>query len=91
MYDSNGGFSAVYLPAPIDGVVALGRQSNNDTHYTIIMQDSRYILWGYYGSPANMTERGKKVFVNTVNFTPFRLLTPILKVTLVPFLPTPTP
>ena len=90
MYSSNGGFNAIHYPDPISGVTAIGRQADNSTHYTIIMQSNRYILWGYYSSPDYMTNKGKKVFVNTVKFSPLRII-PIFKVTLVPFVASPTP
>ncbi len=89
MYASNGGFTAIYYPSPISGVVALGRQSNDANHYTIIMQNNRYILWGYYAGPASMTEQGRQIFVNTVKYLPIHLLIP--HITLVPLLPSPTP
>jgi serine/threonine protein kinase len=89
MYASNGGFTAIYYPAPISGVVALGRQGNDANHYTIIMQNNRYILWGYYAGPASMTEQGRQVFVNTIKYLPIQILIP--HITLVPLVPSPTP
>jgi hypothetical protein len=65
LYHSNSSFIAIYYPNPIAGIVGIGRQSNNATHYQIIEKDVQQILWGFDAGPQAMTTTGKEVFVNT--------------------------
>lgn len=66
LYDSPNTHVATHMPSPVDGVLALGRQDNNDTHYPLIEEDSRYLLWGFYTGPGSMSQTGKDLFVNVV-------------------------
>ncbi|MEA3397624.1 MAG: VWA domain-containing protein [Chloroflexota bacterium] len=67
LYTHTTSFVAVYMPEYVSGVLPLGRQSNNQTHYPLIQEDRsvRYLLWGFNAGPATMTETGKQLFVNT--------------------------
>lgn len=67
LFNNPSSFVAVYLPGPISGVTAYGRQASDPDHFTIIGEGSRYILWGYASGPGDMNNTGKKVFMNTVN------------------------
>lgn len=68
LYNEATAFEAVYLPTPTSGIFTMGRQSDDSEHYTILMQDNHYVLWGYKGSPSLMTTKGKKAFMNIVHF-----------------------
>ena len=65
LYNSNSDFVAIYYPNPIAGIIGIGRQSNNATHYQIIEKNVQRILWGFDAGPQAMTSTGKQVFVNT--------------------------
>jgi hypothetical protein len=73
VYDNNSPFQATYLPGPISGIVTLGSQVDDTEHFPIIMQNSKYLLWGFVNGPSNMSGKGKKVFLNAINMlsTPF--------------------
>jgi serine/threonine protein kinase len=64
IYDSNSPFIAVYLPGPIAQVSTIGRQSNNNDHFPIIMESSRYLLWGFDAGPSGMSNKGQQAFLN---------------------------
>jgi hypothetical protein len=65
LYQGSSGYIAIYLPGPIEGITTIGRQSDDDTHFPIIVKDNKYLLWGFENGPNAMTETGKEVFVNT--------------------------
>jgi len=56
----------IYLPSPVEGVTPLGRESSDASHYSLIQEDTRYVLWGFSNAPADMTQTGKDLFVNLV-------------------------
>jgi hypothetical protein len=58
------GHIGIYLPSPPSDVVLIGREANDENHYPIVLQDGRYLLWGFTGSPNYMTSEGKGLFVN---------------------------
>ena len=64
LYNSDSGFVAVFYPSSVSGVAAVGRQSDNTNHYTIISKSSQYLLWGFSGPPSTMTDTGRQVLVN---------------------------
>ena len=64
LYDANSDFLAVYLPGPIAQVTTVGRQSDNDDHFPLIMESSRYFLWGFDAGPSGMSNKGQRVFQN---------------------------
>ncbi|MDI6695138.1 MAG: FHA domain-containing serine/threonine-protein kinase [Anaerolineales bacterium] len=64
LYDNPSGFLAVYLPGPIAGVVTVGRQSNDADHYPLIIEGSRFFLWGFDDGPSNMSNKGQRAFLN---------------------------
>lgn len=76
LYDHNTPYLAVYLPGPIAGIVALGRQTDNMEHYQIMVQNSKYMLWGFENSPSDMSGKGKKTFLNAINMLTSPLLIP---------------
>jgi hypothetical protein len=64
LYDSNSPFVAVYLPGPIAHVSTIGRQYNDNDHFPIIMESSRFMLWGFDAGPSGMSNKGQRVFLN---------------------------
>lgn len=62
------GHVGVHLPQPVSGVVLLGQELGSETHYPIVEQDQRYVLWGFTGSPGQMTTLGKKLFLHTCRY-----------------------
>jgi hypothetical protein len=67
LYDKRSPFIAIYAPQPLREVMPLGRQSDNDTHYPLI-QERRYLLWGYNAGPSAMTDEGRHLFVNVMRY-----------------------
>ncbi|MHA1268965.1 MAG: hypothetical protein ACTSPY_04190 [Candidatus Helarchaeota archaeon] len=59
---------AVYNPTNLSNLKIIGRQAGNQDHYPIIMEDGRYLLWGFTGCPSNMTVYGKNMFLNLVYY-----------------------
>ena len=51
------------LEPPVD-VTLIGREVDDQTHYPIAQQTDRFVLWGFDGPPAAMTEAGRHLFVN---------------------------
>ena len=60
-------YVGIYYPASIAGVEGIGRTDSSSSHYPIIMEDSRYLLWGWDAQPSGMTQRGKQIFLNALN------------------------
>jgi hypothetical protein len=46
--------------------IRFGYSEKKATHYPLI-QEGRFILWGYNNTPLSMTNNGKKLFFNIVN------------------------
>lgn len=64
LYNAAGDFYAVSLPGPVAGVVPIARQSDDPDHYPLILQDTRFFLWGFQDGPSAMTLRGQRLLVN---------------------------
>lgn len=52
-------------------VTVYGWNTRDERYADLVMQGYRYMLWGFYGSPKEMTETGRELFVNTSSFTAF--------------------
>ncbi len=50
-------------------MVAMGRQSDDATHYPIISSSTRYLLWEFRAFRWRMTDAGRKAFVNAARST----------------------
>ena len=68
LYNSNTIDVDIGVPSPIAGVTLLGSQVTNSSYYPLIMEGTRYFLWGFGGSPSNMTQTGKNLFANVVSY-----------------------
>jgi hypothetical protein len=64
IYSNSSSFLSVYLPTPKSEILPIGRQVNDSTHYPIIAEAGRYLLWGFYNGPSAMTTAGKELFAN---------------------------
>ena len=60
-------YLAVYEPVLDPAVILFGRQENNDSHW-ILAQEGKDFLWGFSEDPSNMTQAGKDLFHNLVNY-----------------------
>jgi hypothetical protein len=65
LYTENSTYIAIYMPAPEPGVVALGRETDDQDHYQLI-EESPNLLWGFNSGPQTMTQTGQQLFFNTV-------------------------
>jgi hypothetical protein len=60
----------INVPSPIPDVTLLGMESLDSSlsHYSLIQEETRYILWGFTGGPSAMTPVGKDLFSNIVAY-----------------------
>jgi len=65
LYQEAGRYIAEYRPRLNDNVIFLGRIPHLRDYYPIVKEQD-HILWGFASSPADMTNTGKKLFINTV-------------------------
>lgn len=49
-------------------IIALGYNSGKYYGAVGIGRDSNFLQWGYHGAPSKMTDSGKKLFINCVNY-----------------------
>jgi hypothetical protein len=68
LYDTGLNYRAAHLPTIPDNIVVLGREADAPDHYPIAIEDDRYLLWGFAGSPGSMTQDGKDLFINVIAF-----------------------
>jgi hypothetical protein len=47
-------------------MVLIGREPANQTHYNLLQQATRYLLWGFQAGPRAMTGDGRHLFINVV-------------------------
>jgi hypothetical protein len=66
IYTSTGNVG-IYLPSPPTNIVLLGREVGSSDHYTLLIENSRYLLWGWTASPDSMTQTGKGLFENIIS------------------------
>jgi len=60
---------ASHIPAPPPSdVTLLGRQDDDTTHYPLVQESIKYLLWGFNADTSYMTETGESLFVNLVSF-----------------------
>jgi hypothetical protein len=62
---NNSGYIAEYQPSVGEGVVMVGRQADNDTHYPLVSENGHW-LWGFTNSTESMTQEGKDLFINVI-------------------------
>lgn len=59
----------IFLPNPAEDILLIGREEKNATHYPIVQQGSRYVLWGFTAPPDQMTPIGRELFVALCRYT----------------------
>ncbi|MHC4559830.1 MAG: type 1 glutamine amidotransferase family protein, partial [Planctomycetota bacterium] len=59
-------YVTLYLNPVPETVTVLGEEAHNPRYYPLAMEHSRYLFWGFSGSPESMTEVGKRLFINLV-------------------------
>jgi serine/threonine protein kinase len=67
LYNSSQPFAAITVTASQPGLVPIGLQANDLTHFPLISQGDKYLLWGFSAGPSAMTTLGQQVFVNALN------------------------
>ncbi len=58
----------IYIPSTAEELLMLGREPDNKEHYPLLLENNRYLLWGFTASPKSMTDNGKALFINTVAY-----------------------
>jgi len=69
LYTSSNDVSIYMWPSLAEGATFLGRMANQEGYYPLISQVTPCrlcALWGFSGSPGDMTQVGKDLFVNLV-------------------------
>jgi hypothetical protein len=59
----------VYLKPVPETVTPIGKEVYSNDHYPLALENDRYLLWGFTGSPESMTQIGKDLFANVVIHT----------------------
>jgi hypothetical protein len=67
LYESSG-HVGIHLPMAGGEIQLIGRETDNATHYPIVQQGPRHILWGFTESPDRMTKQGQQLFVETCRY-----------------------
>jgi serine/threonine protein kinase len=67
LYNSSQPFAAITVIASQPGLVPLGLQANDLTHFPLIAQGDKFLLWGFSAGPSAMNTLGQQVFVNVLN------------------------
>ncbi len=68
LYNQSSSHANIYFPAPVPEVILLGRVPTLPFHYLIVQEQTIYFLWGFNDSPENMTQTGKDLFDNILNY-----------------------
>ncbi|NOZ28107.1 MAG: VWA domain-containing protein [Chloroflexi bacterium] len=62
------GHIGIYIPRPSKDITLIGREPGNETHYNIVQQAGRFLLWGFKAGPSSMTEDGRHLFINIARY-----------------------
>lgn len=57
----------VYVPSVIEDLTLIGKFTPT-SHYSLIMQQYRYFLWGYNTGLSYLTETGEDLFINVIHY-----------------------
>jgi len=58
----------IHIPKPPADVTLIGREPADQTHYNLVQQAVRYLLWGFHAGPVAMTEDGRHLFINVARY-----------------------
>ncbi len=64
LYNSDQPFAAITVTASQPGLTLIGLQANDLTHFPLIAQGNKFLLWGFSAGPSAMNTLGQQVFVN---------------------------
>jgi hypothetical protein len=67
LYESSG-HVGIYIPSASTEMTMLGRETGNKEHYPLLLEDNKYIFWGFTASPESMTDNGKLLFINILAY-----------------------
>jgi len=57
----------IYLyPAAPETVTTLGLDAGNPGYYSLVLENDRYLFWGFEANVDSLTEDGRKLFLNVV-------------------------
>jgi hypothetical protein len=56
----------VGVTRPPLNMLLIGREPADQTHYDLLQQATRYLLWGFHAGPRAMTGDGRHLFINVV-------------------------
>lgn len=62
------GHVGINILKPPSGVILIGREPADQTHYNLVQQTERYLLWGFQAGPPAMTMDGQHLFVNVARY-----------------------
>ncbi len=62
------GHEGIQVLRPTSDMTLFGREPADQTHYNLIQQTARYLLWGFDAGPHAMTEDGWHLFVNVARY-----------------------
>ena len=68
LYNSNSGYVAIYYPTMLMGTQPIGRHVGSPDHYPLITQIGPFFLWGFDDGPTAMSNKGRKVFENVLDY-----------------------
>ncbi len=60
---------SIYLPSMPENIIVLGREVDGPGYWPLVLENQRYLFWGFINSPEDMTETGKDLFTNSVILT----------------------
>jgi len=66
LYNAPSPLVAINVPSPSAVMKLIANQPGDTTHYSIIRQQDRYLLWGFSAGPSAMSETGQHSFVDMV-------------------------
>jgi serine/threonine protein kinase len=66
LFNSSQPFAAITVTASQPGLVLIGLQANDLTHFPLIAQGDKFLLWGFSAGPSAMNTLGQQVFVNAL-------------------------
>jgi hypothetical protein len=58
----------IYMPSMSTEMVLLGRETGNKDHYPLLLEENKYLFWGFTASPESMTDTGRILFTNILAY-----------------------
>lgn len=74
VYSSGPTINSLYIPSPVPNVVTLAREAADPVHYPIVIEQGKYVYWGFWSGPQTMTVDGQHLLINTLRaLVPFAI------------------